>query len=425
MKRSTAKRLVIASLLAASAYLVVQPAALAHVLKIVRVSNPNWYIELTDFGYADVAADVTGGGLRPLYFREYLSGEWAAAISDKSSRKATWFEPRFEFPDWNTNSNFTVVSALVPRDADGNGVADRNASGQIIYTSTIRNNKFLIQMTYEFINTRRGIAQGDRPAATPVNPGSRVISNKWVLKQTYKITNVTSTRLRDVRLYQFLHGLHSTRAVFDNRDYREKSRCAGVKCRTYRYDITLRGVVRAFVDLQRPFENVPGQPTRETDVSSLFGFVPAIDDAFFKSLLGKNAAGVEAAFQDINVTLTPRSRYADIARSEFYVVNRDTIAFHSQRKPIGVANVNQKPHGYEVGRYGVQSKGHSHVQGKPREGVHLSVEKKKLKGRTLFDPGNLWVSGAEAWKLGDLPPGGMVTMDVLLSISTSQQRTRQ
>ena len=425
MERSTTKRLAIASLLAASAYFVLQPASLAHVLQTVRVSNGTWFIDLTDFGYADVAADVRDGSLNPLYFREYLSGEWAAAISHNGSSQAVWFEPRFEFPDWNTNSNFRVTSALRPRDANGDGVPDRNAFGQTIYTSTIRNNKFSIVMTFEFINTRRGMAQGTHPATDPTSR-SRVISNRFVLKQTYKITNVSLTPARNVRLYQFLHGLHSTRAVFDHRDYGEASNCAGVRCRQYRYDVTLRGVVRAFVDLQRPFEDVPGQTTRALDISFVFGFGPGMDDAFFRSLLGKTEAAIRAAFQEKGVNVTsPPDFYRRIAQSEFYVINRDVIAFHSRRAAVGVGNVSRAPFGWEVGRYGIRSLGHSHVNGRPPVGVHLAAQRQRLNGRALFDEGNLWVSGAQVYALGNLNPGGMVTMDVLLSISTSQEQTRK
>jgi len=40
------------------------------------IANPHWVILLTDWGYADLALDQTPGFVG----REYLSGEWAAAV---------------------------------------------------------------------------------------------------------------------------------------------------------------------------------------------------------------------------------------------------------------------------------------------------------------------------------------------------------
>ena len=436
-----------AVLLATSLWLAIQPSSFARMLQAppftasaaFSVSNPDLFINLTEYGFADIAADVSGGGSNPLYFREYLSGEWGAAISHSGAPGAEWLEPAFVFPDWMTNSPFSVTAPFSLQDLDANGVPDVNSDGFNIYTSTIRNAFFSITQTYEFLNTLTGIAEGTRPATVTgpgpgpspnLSPGSFVTSNKFVLKQTYHIKNASLSPVRDVRLYQFLHGLHSTTAVFDHTNYDEGSTatppaippCAGVNCSDYRFDTTLRGIVRAFVDIDLPFEDAEGAPRRATDATDLIGFVPAIDDAFLQSLLGLDEAAIGAAFQAVGVNLDPTT-IAGIARSEVYVVNQDAIAFHSNDAPIGAEDLRVAPFGWETGRYGVFGTD-SHVSGKPSTGVHLSVEGGVLNGVADFGPGNKWVSGTQVFALGDLNPDMTVVFDVLLSVSTTQTQTQ-
>jgi hypothetical protein len=402
------KRRSTALLLSAVIYFAIQPASFA-ASPAFQVANPNWFINLTEFGYADIAADVSGGGSGPLYFREYLSGEWGAAIAHAGAPAPEWLEPSFVYPDWTTNSTFSVATPFSFRDRDANG-PDVNADGLNIYTSAIRNASFAITMTYEFLNTGTGIAQGTQPA-TVAGPGANVTSNPFVLKQTYQITNVSGAPMQDVRLSQFLHGLHSRLAVFDRTGYGESANCGGVSCGTYQYDITMRGTARAFVDLDRPFVDEEGQPRRATDATDLFGFVPALDDAFLRSLLGKTEAAIDSAFRGIRVTIDPAT-IAGIARSDAYVVNDDLVAFHSNDAPLA----------WEVGRYGVRPND-NHEVGKPGTGVHLSVESGTLNGTSSIGPGDKWVGGAQVFSLGNLNPGGSVTFDVLLSVSTTQSVT--
>jgi hypothetical protein len=184
-----------------------------------------------------------------------------------------------------------------------------------------------------------------------------------------------------------------------------------VRCSDYRYDVTTWGAARAFVDLDRPFDDVQGEPRRATDVTDLFGFVPAIDDAFLRSLLGKDAGAVDSAFRGIGVQLDGDS-IGGIARSDLYVVNIDTVAFHSSDPPAG----------WEAGRYGVQP-ADNHQAGKPSTGVHLSVEAGALSGAEALGPAGKWVGGAQVFPLGDLNPGAAVTFDVLLSVNTVQTVT--
>ncbi len=403
------------------AWVVLVAAGLGYALPIVaasdafNIANPNWSINLTSFGYADVAADEEGGKNNPHYFREYLSGEWGAAIGYQGAPRVEWVEPSFVFPDWTTNSTFQVTSPFNFQDGDNNRTPDFNADGQNIYTSTIANSVFSIRQTYEFLNSGVGIAQNVRARSDP-GPAANLASDQYVLKQIYSITNRSANPIRGLQLYQFLHGLRSTKAVFGDRDHGEPSQCLGLKCSDYRFDTTMTGTARAFVDLDRPFRDVRGEPTRATDVSLIFGFVPQIDDNFLQSLLGKSASAIDASFQAIRVTIPPQLA-DDIARSDQYVRNHDVITFHSNDPPLGMNGV--APLGWEVGRYGV-SPTDSHATGKPGTGVHLSVEAGRLNGTDTFSPEEPWVSGAQVFNLGDLNPGATVTFDVLLSVGTDQ-----
>ena len=379
------------------------------------IANPNWSINLTSFGYADVAADVEGGRSNPHYFREYLSGEWGAAIGYQGAPAVEWLEREFVFPDWPTNSTFQVTSPFNFLDRDNNRTPDFNADGQNIYTSTIANSTFSIMQTYEFLNAGVGIAQNVR-ARSESGPPANLPSDQYVLKQTYNITNRSANPIRGLLLYQFLHGLRSTKAVFGDSDHGEPSQCLGVRCSDYRFDVTMTGTARAFVDRDRPFQDVQGEPTRATDVSRIFGFVPQIDDNFLQSLLGKSVSEINAAFQAVRVTIPPQLA-DDIARSDEYVRNHDVTTFHSNDPPLGING--SAPLGWEVGRYGV-SPTDSHVTGKPGTGVHLSVEAGRLNGIDTFSPEQPWVSGAQVFSLGDLNPGATVTFDVLLSVGTDQ-----
>jgi hypothetical protein len=374
-----------------------------------RIANPDWFIGLTGFGYADVAADVSGGRAAPLYFREYLSGEWGAAIGYEGGT-VQWLEPSFVFPDWQTNSTFALTAPFSFLDADGNSVPDFNADGFNIYTSTAANATFSVMQTYEFLNAGTGISQGMQPRSGP-DPGASIPSSQYVLRQTYRITNVSGAPLTNVRLFQLLHGLRATTVVVDDNNYGEPSMCGGTRCSDYRFDVTTWGTARAFVDLDRPFDDVPGEPMRALDVSDLFGFVPAIDDAFLRSLLGKDEAGVDAAFLSVGVQVDSET-IGGIARSDVYVHNVDAAAFHSNDPPVA----------WEAGRYGVRPND-NHESGKPSTGVHLSIESGALTGAEVLGPTEKWVAGAQTFALGNLPPGGSATFDVILSVSTVQTVT--
>lgn len=189
------------------------------------LANPNWNITLTDSGYSDYLIDNTPG----FEGREYLSGEWGAAVAynvGNSSKSPRWMEPNFAFPDWQTNSNFHVVSPIT--------LVASNASGLPIAQSVIANNDIEITIRYEMIDTVTGIPMGIT-AASAGGAGASIDSNRYVLNQSYTVKNISGAAITNLQVFQMLHGFTSTGGVYDNRAYTGK-------LSTYRYDATLSGV---------------------------------------------------------------------------------------------------------------------------------------------------------------------------------------
>ncbi|WP_446808941.1 PEP-CTERM sorting domain-containing protein [Methylomonas sp. 2BW1-5-20] len=191
------------------------------------LSNPNWDISLTDAGYSDYLLDHTPGFVG----REYLSGEWGAAIGySKGNTTVTpnWLEPNFSFPDWTTNSTFTTKTptSITAYSADG-------LNSAIEAKSVIANSDLQIDQTFRLVDTVTGTPMGVSAASS--GSGQSLLSNRYVLLQSYSITNTTTDTINNLQFFQLLHGLESQSGVFDNRNY------AGAYS-DYRYDITLNGV---------------------------------------------------------------------------------------------------------------------------------------------------------------------------------------
>lgn len=192
----------------------------------VTVANPHWNITLTDFGYSDFLLDNTPG----FQGREYLSGEWGAAVGYQVAGRPLvtpqWLEPHFAYPDWTTPSTFYVILPLVE--------LGLNADGLPIAQSVIANADVEITMDYEMIDTIVGTPMGTAPASAG-GSGAVIHSDRYVLKQTYTVKNISGAAISSLELFQFLHGLQSQRGVYDNRLY---SGTLGA----YRHDTTLVGV---------------------------------------------------------------------------------------------------------------------------------------------------------------------------------------
>jgi hypothetical protein len=192
----------------------------------LTLANPHWNITLTDFGYSDFLLDNTPG----FEGREYLSGEWGAAVGYSASGAtvaSTWLDPQWVYPDWTTNSTFHVVSPIGLTGA-------LNADNLPIAESVIANAALQITLRYEMLDTVTGTPMGNIPASAPGSGGS-LPSGRYVLKQTYSIKNISGSTVSNLQFFQLLHGLQSQRGVYDSRSY---SGPLG----EFRYDVTQAGV---------------------------------------------------------------------------------------------------------------------------------------------------------------------------------------
>ncbi len=192
----------------------------------LTVANPHWNITLTDCGYSDFLLDNTPG----FQGREYLSGEWGAAISYQVQGQPVvtpqWLEPHFSYPDWTTPSTFTVVTPMAALGLNTNGLP--------IAESVITNSNVSITIRCEMLDTIVGTPMGTAPASTG-GPGAVIHSDRYVLKQTYTIRNTSGAPITGLQLFQFLHGIQSQRGFYDDRAY-------SGPYSSYRYDTTLVGV---------------------------------------------------------------------------------------------------------------------------------------------------------------------------------------
>ncbi|MDW8381748.1 MAG: hypothetical protein RMN51_06535 [Verrucomicrobiota bacterium] len=208
--------------------LLVAGTACADPLAGTPVSSPTWEIHITDYGYADFALDRRPGFVG----REYLSGEWATAVGYGTARGAVgpiWLQPHWMYPDWVSNSDFGVEEPIGPV---GRG-APTNAWGFPIFRSVVTNRHLQIVLTYEMVDSGTGIAAGIVPRSQPW-PGRFLWTDRYVFRQTVKVVNRTEASIQGVRLFQFVHGLESACATYDDRDY-------GGPLGEFRYDLTLQG----------------------------------------------------------------------------------------------------------------------------------------------------------------------------------------
>ncbi|MBE0543213.1 MAG: hypothetical protein IH623_17860 [Verrucomicrobia bacterium] len=192
----------------------------------LTLANPHWNITLTDAGYSDFLLDNTPG----FEGREYLSGEWGAAVgyqlSDGAVVPPLWLEKNFWFPDWVTDSNFGVKSAIAQ--------IGLNAENLPIAQAVLTNSHLEITLRHEMLDTVVGTPMGITPASS-TDAGTFIHSDRYVLKQTCTVKNISGAAISNVQLFQLLHGLNSQRGLYDNRTY------AG-PLSEFRYDSTQAGV---------------------------------------------------------------------------------------------------------------------------------------------------------------------------------------
>lgn len=214
----------LASLVAATLMLISRPAAAQD--GWLTLANPHWNITLTDAGYSDFLLDNTPG----FEGREYLSGEWGAAVGYQLAGGAVvsplWLEKNFWFPDWVTDSNFGVKSSIAQ--------IGLNADNLPIAQAVLTNSHIEITLRHEMLDTVVGTPMGITPASSS-DAGTFIHSDRYVLKQTCTVKNISGAPISNVQLFQLLHGLNSQRGIYDDRTY------AG-PLSEFRHDSTQAGV---------------------------------------------------------------------------------------------------------------------------------------------------------------------------------------
>lgn len=223
-------------------------------------------IQVTPGGYSDFVIarkppfprwdPRTPTGPSPLH--EMFSGEWAAAIG-YDSLVPIWLEPCFRYPEWRTNSNFSIVE--VPdfsTDLDADGIHEGS--------SLIRNPDLEIRIHYDFQIAPGGVAMG-KGLADP--GGTYESSDPFVFIQTYDIKNTTSRTLQNVSLYQFahMHPANAEGAIVDV-GWDGSAHAAGLY-QNYRYDIT------GFATNSGLTDNTPTGSTFRDHVSFSSSVMPA------------------------------------------------------------------------------------------------------------------------------------------------------
>jgi hypothetical protein len=250
----------------------------------LTLANPNWNITLTDFGYSDFLLDNTPG----FEGREYLSGEWGAAVAYSVGGTAVgplWLEPKFLFPDWDTNSDFTVISPITE--------TGLNADNLPVAESVVGNAHLRVTLRFEMLDTVTGTPMGVTPATGAAAPRS-FASNRYVLKQTATVQNISGAPITGLRFYQLLHGLSSQRGLYDDRAY------AGALAE-YRYDTTLSGLdpwSAAANTSSAGFEDFIGFHASQAPSGREVGYYGVEGNGVDAHGLGKPSEGVHLSVED-------------------------------------------------------------------------------------------------------------------------------
>mgnify|MGYP007101532433 CR=1 FL=1 len=196
--------------------------------------NSNWQVLLTPSGYLDLIIDARTG----FEGREYLSGEWASAIS-YSGHDPMWLPKQLIFPDWLTNSNFEVIM----KDGQSIWIKDPNnplnADGNLIMQSMLRNDHLEITHEYQIWNVPDGVAQGLSPQGNEVPAQAMLLSDGFAYQHTLTFYNTSDEPLTDVHFFHLLHSLHGNRAIYDDTDH-------GGAMADYRFDFTQQGLSHSF-----------------------------------------------------------------------------------------------------------------------------------------------------------------------------------
>ena len=190
---------------------------------VLHMGSPASYGEFDAGGYADWC----WWGSSPRHdsgYHEMLSGEWAAAIYydgiATEEDQAMWLTDKFLYPDWESNSLFSGSAASCSSwDDTDNPVPpnynaqDRDENPVTAYDtgqSVIQNAEVEITIDYEMVDLglqgAGGVGGSPMAFGSFVGADAFVYSERYVLLQTYTITNITDSPIQDLEFYQMLHG---------------------------------------------------------------------------------------------------------------------------------------------------------------------------------------------------------------------------
>jgi hypothetical protein len=189
------------------------------------MTNPNWYITITNFGYSDWMISPHG--------HEQLSGEWGAAViyDEISIGEAMWLEPNWIYPDWTSNSEFEVITYFTSWDDGTNPVVGRDTGQGVISNGQV---EITIDCTMREGRALAGLTPG-------VDELDNILSHWYVMLETYTVRNITAETLHNVALFQLMHGQPNddygpnNYGVYDPTPYSHADDNFG----EYHYDITL------------------------------------------------------------------------------------------------------------------------------------------------------------------------------------------
>lgn len=171
--------------------------------EILNLSNPYWSATFDAAGYADYFSWGPSPRHEVESAHEMLSGEWAAAIyynGISTSPKSMWLTDSFIVPDWSTNSVFQIVDHPDWWDDPSNPIVGYYDTGH----SSIANAQVEIDIDYEIVDLGEQGSNGE--GGSPLSFSDTFVrSERYVLLQTYTITNITAISITDLEFYQMLH----------------------------------------------------------------------------------------------------------------------------------------------------------------------------------------------------------------------------
>ncbi len=182
-------------------------------IPLSSITNKLWSSTLTPSGYSDLTIrgvapfpkrdPRTPGGPEPLH--EWLSGEFGIAVLIDGVGPI-WTEPCFRYPEWKTNSDFTITQAI-------QSIGDPDLDGLDEADSIVANPNLQIKTTYDMEIVQSGVAMGRGSLAGDAFR----LSGPYALKFTYELMNIGPSTITDLRLYQFaaMHPANSETPIVD------------------------------------------------------------------------------------------------------------------------------------------------------------------------------------------------------------------